>query len=64
MWNDVCVPNIRVRQVRYCSIAYCKHECDGDDRPAMVGDGSALFEYMWRFLVQSTYVLSLESERL
>lgn len=47
----------------YCSIAYCKHECDGDDRPAMVGVGSALSEYMWRFLVPR-YVLSLESERM
>lgn len=48
---------------RYCSIAYCKHECDGDDRPAMVGVGSALSEYMWRSLVLR-YVLSLESERM
>lgn len=36
---------------------------DGDDRPAMVGVGSALSEYMWRFLVPR-YVLSLESERM
>lgn len=36
---------------------------DGDDRPAMVGVGSALCEYMWRFLVPR-YVLSLESERM